>query len=181
MGSFKKQTTNSTGTDPTSVVVGDFNNDTLLDIVVANSNDNSVSVLLHYARGSFDKEMSYASGGGSRLRDVTANDFNNDTILDIVIVNYGTNSIGILLGYGHGSFKEQIAFSTGSNSNPCSIAMGDFNKDNHTDFAVASYGTKTVDNILGNVDGTFAFQIFYGSGFGLAAFVVAAGDFNSDG
>ncbi|CAF4191413.1 unnamed protein product [Rotaria magnacalcarata] len=59
--------------------------------------------------------------------------------------------------------------------------MGDFNKDNHTHFVVASYGTKTVDILLGNGDGTFAFQISYGNGLSLGAFVVAAGDFNSDG
>jgi len=47
-GSFANQMTYSTGSDPSSVAVGDFNYDTPLDIVVANENINSVSVLLGF-------------------------------------------------------------------------------------------------------------------------------------
>ncbi|CAF4917412.1 unnamed protein product, partial [Rotaria sp. Silwood2] len=41
-GSFTDQTTYSTGSEPRSVAVGDFNNDARLDIVVANSGNNNV-------------------------------------------------------------------------------------------------------------------------------------------
>ena len=40
-------------------------------------------------------------------------DFNNDTHLDIVVANYGDNNIGVLLGYGDGSFANQTTYSTG--------------------------------------------------------------------
>ncbi|CAF4307055.1 unnamed protein product, partial [Rotaria sordida] len=40
--------TYSTGLNPSSVVVGDFNNDTLLDIIVTNTNDDNVIVRLGY-------------------------------------------------------------------------------------------------------------------------------------
>ncbi|CAF4630636.1 unnamed protein product, partial [Rotaria socialis] len=52
----------STGLSPWSVAVGDFNNDTRLDIVVANSDDNSVSVLLGYGNGSFQNQMTFSTG-----------------------------------------------------------------------------------------------------------------------
>ena len=124
--------------------------------------------------------MTYASGGGSRLRCVAVGDMNNDTQLDIVVANYGTNNIGVLLGYGNGTFVSQMMLNTGSNSHPSSIAIGDFNGDNQLDIAVANYGTKNVDMLLGNGKGTFVSQINYGIGSVFAPFVIAPGDFNND-
>jgi predicted Zn-dependent protease with MMP-like domain len=180
-GSLAQQIMYPTGFTSWVVAVGDFNNDIQLDIVVTNQLDNNVSVLLHYTRGSLRNEISLASGGGSRLRYIAVDDFNNDTILDIVIVNYGTNNVGVLLGYGNGSFRKQTTFSTGSNSHPYSIAIGDYNKDNQLDFAVANSGTKNVNMFLGNGTGMFARQTTYEYDWDLAPLVVAAGDFNHDG
>ena len=47
------------GNFPESVKIGDFNNDGLLDLVVANGNDNTVSILLGNGDGTFH--------GGQRL------------------------------------------------------------------------------------------------------------------
>ena len=52
-GSFANQTMYSSGSRPVFVVVADFNNDSRLDIIVANDGSNSVSVLLGYGNGSF--------------------------------------------------------------------------------------------------------------------------------
>ncbi|CAF4182995.1 unnamed protein product, partial [Rotaria magnacalcarata] len=79
----------STGSVPNSVAVGDFNNDTQLDIVVANSHDKNVSVLLGYCNGSFQNQMTFSTG--SYPQSVAVGDFNNDTRLDIVVVNYAGN------------------------------------------------------------------------------------------
>ncbi|CAF4265760.1 unnamed protein product, partial [Rotaria sordida] len=54
--------TYSTGFIPISVAVGDFNNDMYLDIVMANLNENDVSVLLGYGNGSFANQMTYLTG-----------------------------------------------------------------------------------------------------------------------
>ena len=97
--------TYSTASYPLSVAVGDFNNDTRQDIVVANAGSNTVSVLLGYGNGSFQDQMTYSVG--SEPFSVAAGDFNNDTRLDIVVANYDSDNVSILLGYGNGSFQDQ--------------------------------------------------------------------------
>ena len=142
--------------------------------------DNTVSVLLQLNRGALRKTITYASGGASRLRCVALADMNNDTQLDIVVANYGTDNIGILLGYGNGTFRNQLLIDTGSNSHPQAIAIGDFNGDNHLDIAVANYATKTIDMLLQNRIGTFVNQINHRNNSVLLASVIITADFNND-
>ncbi|CAF5038588.1 unnamed protein product [Rotaria sp. Silwood1] len=68
----------------------------------------------------------------------TVGDFNNDTILDIVVVNRGNDTIGIFLGWGNGFFSSQTTFMTGFNSQPNAVAVGDFNNDTLLDIIVAN-------------------------------------------
>jgi hypothetical protein len=61
------------------------------------------------------------------LLSVVFGDFNNDTRLDIVVANFDSNNIGVLLGYGNGSFANQTIYSMGSA--PQFVAIDDFNND----------------------------------------------------
>ena len=63
---------------------------------------------------------------------VAIGDFNNDSLPDIVVANYDSSSVGIFLGYRNGTFSNQMTYSTGTDSTPVSIAIGDFNNDSHT-------------------------------------------------
>ncbi|CAF4230609.1 unnamed protein product, partial [Rotaria sordida] len=125
-------------------------------------------------------EMSLAPGGGSSLRCVVIGDLNNDTNLDIILANYGTNNIAVLFGYGNGSFEKQMMLSTDTNSHPISITIGDFNGDREVDIAVANHGTKNVDMMLGNGQGKFAIQTSYEIAFDSPPIVMASGNFNND-
>ncbi len=181
-GSFRTQQTMSTSdpSNPQSVAVGDFNDDNRLDIVVANYWSDTIDIFLGYGDGTFSSQITYSTGYGSGPYSITVGDFNNDSRLDIVVANPGTNNIGIFLGYGNGTFSSQTTFSSGSDSNPLSVAVGDFNNDNRLDISVANYLTNNVDIFLGYGNGTFSNQVTFSTGSGSGLHSIAVGDFNND-
>ncbi|CAF4403712.1 unnamed protein product, partial [Adineta steineri] len=69
--------------------------------------------------------------------------------LDIVVANSGTNNIIIFLNHGNGSFPNQITYSTGSDSEPYSVAVGDFNNDTRLDIVAANFWTNNIIVFLG--------------------------------
>jgi hypothetical protein len=147
-GSFRNQVTYSTGSSPWSVAVGDLNNDSQLDIVVANSIDNSVSVLLGYRNGTFLNQTIYSTGINSQPYSVAIGDFDNNTLLDILVANYANDNVVILLGHGNGTFENAKVFSMGYGSSPFFVVVSDFNRDKKLDFGVANYGNDNLRILL---------------------------------
>jgi len=187
---FAPQVTFAVGSGPTSVAVGDFNGDGKPDIVVANGNDGTVSVLLNTTPvgatvPSFAAPVTFAVGADPYF--VAVGDFNGDDRPDIVVANYNDNTVSVLLnttptGASTPSFAPQETFSVGKN--PDSVAVGDFNGDGRPDLAVANYSDNTVSVLLDTTPAgattasfapqqTFAVDVYPES--------VAVGDFNRDG
>jgi hypothetical protein len=180
-GTFVSKTMFSTGVSrPMSMAIGDLNNDHWLDIVVTHDGTNDISIHFGYGNGSFGNQTTYFTGYDSSLYSVVVNDFNNDHHLDIAVANYGTNNVGIFLGYGNGSFATQTIYSTGPQSGPYSIAVNDFNNDGQVDIAVANSGGNNVGIFLANGDGTFRSQKTYTTSPGTYPVSIIIGDFNQD-
>jgi hypothetical protein len=180
-GTFANYRSYSTGsTYPVFIAVGDFNNDTKQDLVVANEKGNNVGIFIGYGNGSFATQISYAMPNGSSPMCVVVSDFNKDNISDIAVANRDGNNIGILLGYANGTFRNMTMYSTGNNSRPWSIAIGDFNKDNCIDIAVANSGAKNVGIFFGNCDGTFSLQATYSTGSQSSLQAITVQDLNND-
>ncbi|CAF4343079.1 unnamed protein product [Rotaria sp. Silwood2] len=89
-----------------SLAIGDFNHDHRLDIVTANYGANNIETLLEYGNGTFSNLETFSTGMFSRPSSVAVNDFNNDARLDIAVTNFGTNSMGIFLGYDNTTFSD---------------------------------------------------------------------------
>ncbi|CAF1250601.1 unnamed protein product [Rotaria magnacalcarata] len=87
---------------PNSIAVGDFNNNTLLDVAVGHSHVNSTDVFLGQRNGTLATQTMFPTGCSPWS--ATAVDFNNDYRLDIAVTNGNENNVGALLGYGNGSF-----------------------------------------------------------------------------
>jgi hypothetical protein len=107
-------------------------------------------------------------------------DVNADGKPDVVTANYGTSSVGVLLGTGTGTFAPAVAYSTGSGSQPFDLAVADVNSDGKLDIISANTFTYEVGVLLGTGTGTFALVVPYSTGSNSPT-KVAIGDVNADG
>src|SRR5207248_2345115 len=118
------------GLVPTSVAVADVNGDGRLDLVVANSGNANVSVLLGNGDGTFHRAANIVVGG--LPSSVAVADVNGDGRRDLVTANYGSsNSVSVLLGNGNGTFQGAVDFGVGFA--PRSVAVSDLNGDGRLD------------------------------------------------
>jgi hypothetical protein len=108
-----------------SVAVGDFNNDTNLDLATANFFSNDVSILIGNGNGTF-VTPALNFGAGFRPFSVAVGDFNNDTILDLATANFISDDVSILIGNGNGTFVTP-ALNFGAGDGPRFVAVGEFN------------------------------------------------------
>jgi len=140
-----------TGKGPVAIAAADFNRDGLLDVVTANSLDNSITVLLNNGDGAFGRRVDYPTGKNPHA--VVTADFNNDGIPDVAVANYGSNSISIFLGNGDGTLRLFASMAVGVR--PDALTAGDFNHDGKIDLAVVNQGDNTLSIYFGTGDGRF--------------------------
>ena len=177
---FNPQTEYGAGSKngPSGIVVSDFNGDGKPDLAVVNFGDWTAWVLLGNGDGTFQpaKNIYFASGGGFPWY-IAEGDFNGDGKPDLVITNYGDNSVSVLLGNGDGTFQAARTFPVGIH--PGLVAVGDFNGDRKPDLVVSNVDSSTVSVLLGNGDGTFLPALNFPAG--PNPWYFAVGDFNLDG
>ncbi len=169
------QTSIVTGNSPSSAIVADFNSDGRPDLAVANQTDNTVSVILSKADGTYAPKVDYKVGAGPIA--LTSADFNGDHIPDLAVVNSDDNTISILLGNGNGGFSSQVTYPTGAQ--PFGIVAVDLNSDNKVDLAVMNSLDGTMSIFLGNGDGTFGGESTISVG--RLPTAIVSGDINGDG
>ena len=160
--SFAAKLDFTTGNTPVSVSICDLNGDFRLDLVVANTNSNTVSVFRNSGgsgRISFDTKVDFTTG--TNPSSVSTGDFNGDGKLDLAISNRGSNSVSVFRNTisssgGTISFAAKVDYSTGIN--PQSVSTGDLDGDGKTDIAIANYGSDSV-SVFSNTSnsGTISF------------------------
>jgi hypothetical protein len=162
--------------DAAALAAADIDGDGKTDLVVANTSENTVSLLIGNGKGSFAAPMAYSVGGTPA--DVAIGNLNVDTNPDLVVVNQSSNTVSVLLGNGPAPFSPHKAYAVGQR--PSAVAIGDLDGDGKPDLVVSNSGTpSTISVLLNNGDGTFKAQVTYPVDPGPRS--VALADLNGDG
>jgi hypothetical protein len=133
---------------PTSVVVGDFNGDGILDL--AFSDLNGVEIALGNGDGTFNETSASPIAVPNELYSLQVGDFNHDGKLDLAGLDNYFDQIVILVGAGDGTFVVTNATPVVSTSfvGPFQIAAADFNGDGVPDLAMLTTGVNTASILL---------------------------------
>lgn len=194
--SFATQQTFAAGSTPQSVAVADVNGDGKPDLIIADSKDQQVSVLLNTTTTgastlTFAARQSFSTPPTPPNRNapvcVVMADVNGDGRPDIVASNEDSNNVSVLLntttpGASTASFAAQQSFATGSAA--AAVAVADVNGDGKPDLVVANSSDNDVSVLLNttapgaSMPSFAAQQTFAVGSFPLK---VAAADVNGDG
>jgi len=171
--------TNSTySSGPSSVDIGDVNNDGRADVVVGNSGSN-IEVFLQNSYGSLDPGRSYLTVNSESIK---IGDFNNDGLLDVAGIGWGTNQMDIF-------FQNESGILTGPVTNEVThggydeIEAGDVNNDGLEDIIVMSgqsYSYPNIGVLFQGPGGTFSLPVYYDLPGSELTHGVAIGDLDSD-
>ena len=142
------------GARPRSVAAADLNNDGRRDVVVANSEDSTVTLLVGIESGRL-QPLVPAISCGNDPSDVDAIDLDRDGDVDLVVANHETSKISVLLNEGNAKFRPAPGspFDSGARPHVHGLATGDFNGDGWGDVAVDSADTREIRVLQGGPSG----------------------------
>ncbi len=170
----------STGSYSSDVAVADFNLDGKQDLAVTNTpsgaNPNSVSILLGDGAGHFGAPSNFAVG--SQPIAVVTQDLNGDGRLDLIISNYGSNSVSVLIATG-GLFGLPTTIPIGTAA--LSIAVADLSGDGKPDLVTSDVNSANVKMFLGTGSGGFGPATNIPAGTTETTASVGVADLNGDG
>jgi len=171
------------GHRPGPLAIADMNHDGKADIIVANIEDETVTVLLGDGKGNFSTSPGSPFACGENPNDIAIGDMNGDGNPDLIIANTQTPHITILLGDGKGGFAPapHSPFATVSRPHVHGVAVGDFIGDGKLSVVTDSWGNDRIILLPGDGHGdllnpgkSFDADIHSDQG-------VRAADFNGDG
>ncbi len=175
---FTLDQTIQTGTGAHWLAPDDYDGDGHVDLAVANSLSNSLTILWNNGSGTF-APSSPSLNCGPRPYAVASGDYDGDGDPDIALTNDQNQTVSLFDNLGNRSFGERrtISVAPAGHQMP-GIVLTRLNGDSHLDLAVASIEGNVIYVLFGNGDGSFQSQpdVTVSSAHGLRA-----ADLNGDG
>ncbi len=128
------------GNGPLALAAGNLTADHYPDVVTANFDASSVSVLTGQGDGTFSALLTLQTA--LRPSAVAVADMDQDGQQDVIVANSGTDQISIFLGNGDGSFEPAQQFAVGQQ--PWALAVADLDGDGKPDVATANLASGDV-------------------------------------
>jgi hypothetical protein len=154
-GTFRPMSSRSfIGEDPRALVVGDFNADGNLDVIVGDG-DGTLTEFLGDGRGNLVSSEKIGALGS--VVSIAVGRFTHDGKLDLAVADLESNSAAIFLGAGDGSFRQSWSFPLPQRGKEFHIATADFNQDGIADLVITSEDDGNYQVMLGNGNGTFIY------------------------
>jgi hypothetical protein len=144
-------------TDARAVAAGEVTGDGKVDLIVANTAEDMVSVLAQQSDGGFVLSKSFVVGDAPVA--VTLEDLDGDDALDLVVANRTSKQVSILLGNGEGDFAEAVHYGVGGSAAPIAVTIADLTGDDQFDVLVTTRSKPAL--LPGGGDGTFAEPIVF--------------------
>ncbi len=182
-GTFGASTAVSTGgTSVYALDSADFNQDGVLDLVVADTSSSRVRVLIGNGDGTFQTSTTFAATTPGQ---VSTGDVNGDGLADVVtLFGFGSVTPGVFLGNGDGTFQSMrsspsatVAGASWGNKH----ALVDINGDSQLDLAWGGPSDANPGVFFSLGDGRGSFGPSTRLGAGIKVNDVKAADFNNDG
>lgn len=138
-----------------AITAADLDGDRDLDLVIADSRENDVKLLVNDGAGSYSSgPPALAAGGGPR--DVAAGDFTEDGAIDLLCANRGDNTVTLWIGDGGGGFQAMSPLSVGRG--PVALKVSDLDADGYPDVIVANSVSREITILWGDGGGEFSAQ-----------------------
>jgi Calx-beta domain/FG-GAP-like repeat len=160
-GTFNTPVATQVGLGPGSLISGDFNGDSKVDLALVNSGSASCSLLFGNGAGSFSGPTNFDAhtvGPNS----VAAGDFNGDGKIDLAVSNARPGSVVVFTGDGSGGFTARSNFSHGGPL-ASAIVVGDLNGDTDPDVVVLNETRRVLAILLNSCGTPVANQIQFAS------------------
>ncbi len=194
-GDFLPKADFTAGLEAFHVAMGDLDGDGKVDLVVANISANTISVYRNTSTAgsisgsSFAPKVDFATG--VRPRAIAIGDLNGDGKPDLAVAINGASTVSVFPNTSTpgtittASFAAKIDYTTGFNSNPSFIAVGDLDGDGKPDLATANSVSNNVsvlrNSSAGGVLNNLSFTTKVDFAAGTTPTSIAIGDLDGDG